>query len=228
MSPLKRSYLYIAAGLVLISQVAFADLPTKGNQMNRNPYGAQYQYNQANQGQTYAGGQYQYPYTYNQGQGAGANYYNPYQYQNQQQAARYNTVQNVGSSAGDLLWLFTGSDASIKDQVKGGFQSNSDTSFGGRLFGLFLGAVYKRFGIPLENKLGALENSFIGKISGTANANYQYPYNQQGANYCYQCTQQNATNPYARNQQAIGQQVFQRPGTTGAMPASTNSVGGIR
>lgn len=226
----KRSFTIVLVTLV-ISSTAWADLPTSKNQQNRtNQMGTQY----GNQGQNY-GGQYggqQYPYNYGQGQGAGAGYYNQNMYAQPSAAAatRANSVQRVGESAGDLLWLFTGSDSSIKDQVKNGFHSNSDTSFGGRLFSFFLGAVYKRFGVPLENKLGALEGSFMSKVTGTSTANAQYPYNQAGANYCYGCTQQNPTNPYMRNTQAVDPRLFNQQGTTGAMPTNTpaNSVGGIR
>lgn len=186
--------------LILISNLALADLPTPSTVNRRQSYG--------------------------QGNGYGAGYYDQ-QAMNQQMAMEQqrmrmtqSNIGQVGQSSSDLLWLFTGSDASITKQMKSGFRGGGEGTFWSRIWSFTKMSAYKRFLAPAENRLTGIlsgyENTALAAGQGVGAA-------PTSAAPCYDCIQQQNTNPLARNQNAINPAIFNGPtrGTQG-------SAGGIR
>lgn len=209
-------YTFVAMmGAATLSSLAFADLPT-GTRTQTAPF-VQQPYQQP----------YQQSYQpYMQGAGNGASYYNPSYYQQNQSlqyqqylanAQRNQQLQNTTSTGGDLLWLFTGSQGTLSEQMKSGFKSSGQTSFFGRLFSVISSAAYRRVAPRINSILGGIDTR-ASMISQNASGLYNM-YNQQGATgTCYNCALQNSTNPYYRNQNAIPTQIMSP--TTGAPTGS--------
>lgn len=162
----KRHHLILAAALMLMSQAAMADLPSA----------------------TGSATQQQPVQPYGQGQGYGSNYDNQQYYPPVQNA----TIQTPQKSS-DLLWLFTGSDSSLTDQVHNGFRSNSQTTFWNRIWSIAKGAAYRKFVTPIEYRLGAMENQVANIGTNVLQGN-----SNSATQYCYECMHP-STNPYATN-----------------------------
>lgn len=221
----------VLVGIAVLPRMALADLPggtnTQAQQQAVYPYNQQY-------------GTQQYPYgnqgymPYGQGYGNGASYYNQ-SYYNQNQSLQYQqylanaqanqTMQNVGTTSSDLLWLFTGSEGTLSQQMRSGFKSTGQTNFFGRFFSVMTNQLYRRLGPKVDRALGGLENRASYAAGGALNSLY----NQGGAQgYCYDCALQNSTNPYYRSQQAINPALFggNTTGTTTTPQSTISNQGG--
>lgn len=216
----KRALLSFTLGLVLASN-SFAGLPTPSTQNRTTMTTGNNGYGNVPYGQGQGNGASYYPNNYQPG-------YNQYQQppQNRQTGGSVQKINQTVQTGGDLLWLFTGSEGSVREQMKNGFHSSGDSTFGGRLLNLFLGMMYGKFLAPVSDRLGSVGDKFLQPGSGTSITKSGNPYQGQGANYCYQCAMQNQTNPYARNPQAVPPQIF----NSGSSSAGSGgaSAGGIR